>query len=173
MNLILIGMPACGKSTVGVVLAKTAGMNFIDTDLLIQQQEGMILQEILNQRGQDAFLKIEEKVLCSLDCNDAVISTGGSAVYSEAGMKHLKEDGKIVYLNLPLNEIENRLQNIKTRGIAMERGQTLSDLYEKRIPLYEKYSDIIIEAQGLSVEECIEVILDLTDFEHRTLKKES
>ena len=159
MNFVLIGMPACGKSTIGVVLAKTAGMNFIDTDLLIQQRENMILQDILDARGSEAFLKIEESVLCGISDENVVISTGGSAVYSEAAMAHLKETGKIIYLSLPLEEIKARLNNIKTRGIAMEVGQTLEDLYEKRIPLYKKYADITIAAEGLSVEECIEEIL--------------
>ena len=159
MNFVLIGMPACGKSTIGVVLAKTAGMNFIDTDLLIQQRENMILQDILDARGSEAFLEIEESVLCGISDENVVISTGGSAVYSEAAMTHLKEIGKIIYLSLPLEEIKARLNNIKTRGIAMEAGQTLEDLYEKRIPLYKKYADITIAAEGLSVEECIEEIL--------------
>ncbi|MGP1441562.1 MAG: shikimate kinase [Anaerovoracaceae bacterium] len=159
MNFVLIGMPACGKSTIGVVLAKTAGMNFIDTDLLIQQREKMILQDILDARGSEAFLEIEEAVLCGISDENVVISTGGSAVYSEAAMAHLKETGKIIYLSLPLEEIKARLNNIKTRGIAMEVGQTLEDLYEKRIPLYKKYADITIAAEGLSVEECIEEIL--------------
>lgn len=159
MNFVLIGMPACGKSTIGVVLAKTAGMNFIDTDLLIQQREKMILQDILDARGSEAFLEIEEAVLCGISDENVVISTGGSAVYSEAAMIHLKETGKIIYLSLPLEEIKARLNNIKTRGIAMEAGQTLEDLYEKRIPLYKKYADITIAAEGLSVEECIEEIL--------------
>ena len=153
MNFVLIGMPAC------VVLAKTAGMNFIDTDLLIQQRENMILQGILDARGSEAFLKIEESVLCGISDENVVISTGGSAVYSEAAMAHLKETGKIIYLSLPLEEIKARLNNIKTRGIAMEVGQTLEDLYEKRIPLYKKYADITIAAEGFSVEECIEEIL--------------
>lgn len=159
MNFVLIGMPACGKSTIGVVLAKTAGMNFIDTDLLIQHRENMILQDILDARGSEAFLEIEESVLCGISDENVVISTGGSAVYSEAAMAHLKETGKIIYLSLPLEEIKARLNNIKTRGIAMEAGQTLEDLYEKRIPLYKKYADITIAAEGLSVEECIEEIL--------------
>ena len=158
MNLVLIGMPACGKSTIGVILAKTVGMHFVDTDLLIQKKEGMILQDILDTRGAEKFLEIEEAVLCGVPDEDAVISTGGSAVYSDIAMLHLKQSGKVIYLSLPLEEIEARLKNIKTRGIAMGAGQTLADLYEKRIPLYEKYADITIKAAGLSVEECIEEI---------------
>lgn len=160
MNLVLIGMPACGKSTIGVILAKTVGMHFVDTDLLIQKKEGMILQDILDTRGAEKFLEIEESVLCGVPDEDAVISTGGSAVYSDIAMLHLKQSGKVIYLSLPLEEIEARLKNIKTRGIAMGVGQTLADLYEKRIPLYEKYADITIKAAGLSVEECIEEIIE-------------
>lgn len=160
MNLVLIGMPACGKSTIGVILAKTVGMHFVDTDLLIQKKEGMILQDILDTRGAEKFLEIEEAVLCGVPDEDAVISTGGSAVYSDIAMLHLKQSGKVIYLSLPLEEIEARLKNIKTRGIAMGTGQTLADLYEKRIPLYEKYADITIKAAGLSVEECIEEIIE-------------
>lgn len=160
MNLVLIGMPACGKSTIGVILAKTVGMHFVDTDLLIQKKEGMILQDILDTRGAEKFLEIEEAVLCGVPDEDAVISTGGSAVYSDIAMLHLKQSGKVIYLSLPLEEIEARLKNIKTRGIAMGAGQTLADLYEKRIPLYEKYADITIKAAGLSVEECIEEIIE-------------
>ena len=160
MNLVLIGMPACGKSTIGVILAKTVGMHFVDTDLLIQKKEGMILQDILDTRGAEKCLEIEEAVLCGVPDEDAVISTGGSAVYSDIAMLHLKQSGKVIYLSLPLEEIEARLKNIKTRGIAMGVGQTLADLYEKRIPLYEKYADITIKAAGLSVEECIEEIIE-------------
>ena len=160
MNLVLIGMPACGKSTIGVILAKTVGMHFVDTDLLIQKKEGMLLQDILDTRGAEKFLEIEEAVLCGVPDEDAVISTGGSAVYSDIAMLHLKQSGKVIYLSLPLEEIEARLKNIKTRGIAMGAGQTLADLYEKRIPLYEKYADITIKAAGLSVEECIEEIIE-------------
>lgn len=160
MNIILTGMPACGKSTVGVVLAKTAGMSFLDTDLLIQEKAGMKLQDILNEKGMDEFLRIEEEVLSSVDVQNTVISTGGSAIYSEKAMAHLDEIGTVVYLQLSLEEIEQRLNNIKTRGIAMGPGETLADLYDKRVPLYEKYANVTITAAGLTVEECIEAILE-------------
>ena len=158
-NIVLIGMPACGKSSVGVILAKTAAMAFVDTDLLIQQEEGKKLQYIIDNQGMDAFLKIEERVLASVDVQDSVISTGGSAVYSEKAMNHLKEDGIIVYLKLPLSEIDRRLKNIKTRGIAMKPGETLEDLYNYRVPFYEKYADITIDAEDLSIEDVIAEIL--------------
>lgn len=159
MNIVLTGMPACGKSTVGVVLAKTAGMSFLDTDLLIQERAGMKLQDILNEKGMDEFLRLEEEVLASVDVENTVISTGGSAVYSDRAMKHLDSIGTVVYLQLSLEEIRQRLNNIKTRGIAMGPGETLADLYDKRVPLYEKYANVTITAAGLSVEECIEEIL--------------
>ena len=158
-NIVLIGMPACGKSSVGVILAKTAAMAFVDTDLLIQQEEGKKLQYIIDSQGMDDFLKIEERVLASVDVENSVISTGGSAVYSEKAMNHLKEKGIIVYLKLPLAEIDRRLKNIKTRGIAMKPGETLADLYDYRVPFYEKYADITIDAKDFSIEDVISEIL--------------
>ena len=154
-NLILIGMPACGKSTFGVVLAKSLGMSFVDTDLLIQQKTGRLLQDIIDKDGMDEFLKIEDEVLSEVDLNDTVIATGGSAVYSDRAMKHLAETGKIVYIELPFEEINRRLKNIKTRGIAMAPGQTLADLYNLRVPLYEKYADVVLNTDGKSLEDSV------------------
>lgn len=162
-NLILTGMPACGKSTLGVVLAKTLGMKFVDTDLLIQEVEGCKLQEIIDGRGMEEFLKVEERVLSSLEAENSVISTGGSAVYSDKAMKHLGSIGDVVYIKLSLDEIERRLNNIKTRGIAMKPGETLADLYNMRVPLYEKYADITIETEGMGIEQSIEVLIKKLD----------
>ena len=148
-------MPACGKSTLGVVLAKTLGMSFMDTDLLIQKEEGTLLQEIIDGQGIDAFLKIEERVLSGIRVDNTVIATGGSAVYSEKAMIYLKSIGEIVYIKLPLKEIERRLNNIKTRGVAMDPGQTLEDLYNYRVPLYEKYADLVIDTSGKTLEESL------------------
>lgn len=159
-NLILTGMPACGKSTLGVVLAKTLGMKFVDTDLLIQEVENCKLQEIIDERGMQEFLRIEEKVLSELEAENSIISTGGSAVYSDKAMKHLGSIGDVVYIKLSLDEIERRLNNIKTRGIAMKPGETLADLYNMRVPLYEKYADITIETEGMGIEESIEVLIE-------------
>ena len=159
-NLILIGMPACGKSTLGVVLAKTLGMKFVDTDLLIQEVENCKLQEIIDERGMQEFLRIEEKVLSEIEAENSIISTGGSAVYSDKAMKHLGSIGDVVYIKLSLDEIERRLNNIKTRGIAMKPGETLADLYNMRVPLYEKYADITIETEGMGIEESIEVLIE-------------
>lgn len=139
-NVILIGMPASGKSTLGVLLAKMLGYDFIDTDLLIQKAEGKHLQDILNEKGAAYFKKKEAAILCGLCCDRTVIATGGSAVYDETAMAHLQALGKVVYLYVPFSAVEERLQNLATRGVVMEKGTTLRTLYEERAPLYEKYA---------------------------------
>ena len=159
-NVILIGMPACGKSITGVVLAKTMRKSFIDTDLRIQEKEERPLQDIINESGNDYFRKVEEEVLCSVETSNSVISTGGSAIYYDTAMKHLKEQGTVVYLKVALETIEARLYNFKTRGVTMEKGATIASLYEERIPLYEKYADVIIEADGFEVEDTVEAIIN-------------
>lgn len=161
MNIVLIGMPGCGKSTVGVLLAKSMRFDFIDCDLIIQKRCGMSLQDIIDRRGLDEFLKEEEAALCSLCENDCVIATGGSAVYSDRAMKHLSENAVTVYISLPCDEIKSRLTNIKTRGVAMAKGETIESLYEKRCALYRKYADITLEAQGLQLEETVEKAAEL------------
>lgn len=143
-NIVLIGMPACGKSVTGVVLAKTLNKQFIDTDLLIQEVAGKGLQDVINEDGIDKFKELEEKVLSELEAENAVISTGGSAIYYDGAMQHLKENGTVVYIKANLKTIKSRLRNIKTRGVAMGKGQTLDDLYKQRVPLYEKYADITV-----------------------------
>ena len=131
-------MPGAGKSTVGVVLAKTAALEFVDTDLLIQNQTGKKLQEIIDSDGIDAFLKIEGEFISKIHCKNSVIATGGSAVFSESAMNNLSRDGVIIYLDVPLNEIKHRVDNITTRGIAMKSGETLETVYNERLPLYRK-----------------------------------
>lgn len=158
-NIILIGMPACGKSTIGVVLAKTMGKAFLDTDLLIQEREGDLLQNLVNRFGHDRFIEMEEAAIKSVRVNNTIIATGGSVVYSEAAMEHLRGLGVVVYIKLSYDTIENRLHNINSRGIAMEKGETLKELYDKRIPLYERYADITIDGENLSVEQAIEQII--------------
>ena len=143
-NIVLIGMPACGKSVTGVVLAKTLNKQFVDTDLLIQEIAGKGLQDIINEDGIDKFKELEEKVLKELAVKNAVVSTGGSAIYYDEAMQHLKENGTVVYIKANLKTIKSRLKNIKTRGVAMGKGQTLDDLYKFRMPLYEKYADITV-----------------------------
>ncbi len=161
MNIVLIGMPGCGKSTVGVLLAKTMICQFVDTDLLIQNKYKKSLCEIISQDGLEAFKSKENDVLKETECENCVIATGGSAVYCEEGMENLKKNGKIVYLKLSPDEIKRRIKNIKTRGIAMKEGTTIDELYLERAPLYEKYADYIVECENLTAEECVERILDV------------
>ena len=159
-NIVLIGMPACGKSTIGVILAKTMGVGFLDTDLLLQQREGKRLQEIIDGHGLPYFLRVESHAIQSIYCRDTVIATGGSAVYSEIAMRHLHLSSILIYLQLPYEEIEHRLDNIKTRGVAMEKGESLYSLYQERAPLYEKWADLIIDAAGQTAEQTVEAILE-------------
>lgn len=160
-NIILVGMPSCGKSTVGVVLAKTMNKGFVDTDILIQQAESRTLQEIIDQEGNDYFHHVEERVLLDFDGEDYVVATGGSAIYFDRAMDKFKEKGVVVYIKVTLDTILERLNNIKSRGVTLEKGQTIADLYEQRIPLYQKHADMVVEADGLSVEEVVEKIVEL------------
>lgn len=139
-------MPAVGKSTVGVLLAKMNAMAFVDTDLIIQEHERMSLQDVLSKNGPDGLKRIEEHCILSIDQRNAVIATGGSVVYSSTAMQHLKEDGVIVYLQAPLDVIQQRLVNLDSRGVLKRPGQNLEDLYAERMPLYEKYADYIVNA---------------------------
>ena len=157
-NIILIGMPGCGKSTVGVILAKTLGIGFVDTDLIIQQRENRLLQNIIDIDGIDYFLNSESEAVKSLNCDNCVVATGGSVVYREDAILHLKKNGKIVFLDVALDEIKKRLNNISTRGIAAQKNDTIDDIYNERIDLYNKYADIIIKTDGESVEKTVEKI---------------
>ncbi len=159
MNIILIGMPGAGKSTLGVLLAKALGMDFVDTDIVLQQREGMLLQEIIDGRGHEAFLKTEEKVLSTLKCSNSVIATGGSAVYSEKAMRALKDGGFAVYLHVSCEEIEKRLRNIKTRGVIIKTGQGIGDIYDERLPLYTKYADAVVDCGGKDIEQSLGEII--------------
>lgn len=159
-NIVFIGMPAVGKSTVGVVVAKRLGYEFIDTDLLIQKQEQRLLREIIEQEGIDNFLKIENQVNRDIEVEHAVISPGGSVVYCEEAMRHFKENGIIVYLQVSFDTINSRLKNAKKRGVTLRNGQTLKYLYDERISLFEKYADITVSEEGLELEETIEKVLD-------------
>jgi shikimate kinase len=158
MNIVLIGMPGCGKSTVGVLLAKTMLTRFVDTDLVIQNTYHQALCDMIRKNGLADFKQKENKALCELDCDNCVIATGGSAVYCEQGMVQLKKNGKVVYLKVPLAEIERRVQDIHTRGIAMEDGCTLAQLYAERKPLYEKYADVTVDCTNLTAEQCVQAI---------------
>jgi len=159
-NIVLIGMPGSGKSTSGVLLAKSLGFSFLDADLLIQQQEGMLLQDIVDALGFFGFIEIEEKMIFGVQVSNCVISTGGSVIYSEKAMNHLKEIGMIVYLDVSFSEIMRRIQNISTRGIALKDGQSLENLYEERRPLYEKYADMTVLGDNKTVEELVTEIAE-------------
>lgn len=148
MSIILIGMPSCGKSTLGVLLAKKLGYEFVDSDLLIQKKHGKLLHELIEQQGNDAFLALEAETNCSIEARDAVIATGGSAVYSQAAMEHLSTLGKIVYIQISYEEMEARLGDYAHRGVIMPAGFSLHDLYEQRHVLYERYADLTISGEG-------------------------
>ena len=152
-------MPGCGKSTLGVILAKELGLDFVDTDIVIQQRTGELLQETLEKRGVSALLDEEEKAILSLDMTKpCVVSTGGSAVLRENSMAHLRKNGICVYIKLPYEEIEGRINNRDTRGIAAEKGDTLLDIYNYRTPYYEMYADITCDCSGKSIPQNIESI---------------
>lgn len=155
-NIVLIGMPGAGKSTVGVVLAKRLGYRFLDSDLVIQEQTKKLLHELITEHGVDGFLKIEEEINASLNCENAVIATGGSVIYGEKAMEHLREIGCVVYLKLSYEEIEERLGDLTARGVALKDGQTLRDLYNERCPLYEKYAHVVQECDGKLVRQIVE-----------------
>ena len=157
-NITLVGMPASGKSTVGVILAKILGMNFIDTDLVIQQRENALLCDIIKDCGVDGFLAVEEESILSINPSNTVIATGGSAVYSQAGMQYLKNIGKVVYLKVDKEDLFKRLHNIKQRGVVLRPGETLDEMYDTRSALYEKYADIVIDETDSTVEETVEMI---------------
>ena len=146
MNIILIGMPGAGKSTIGVILAKTLGMDFLDSDLVICRETGRTLQEILDTDGLERFLQLEEDIACSLRPAHTVIATGGSVPMSPRAMAHLKSLGTVVYLRVALPELSRRLSNIKTRGIAFGPGESLETLYQKRVPIYESWADLTVAA---------------------------
>lgn len=158
-NLILIGMPGSGKSTAGVLAAKGLLKNFFDTDLLIQNREQQRLQTILDTKGTDAFLEIEEKAILSLHLDGTVIATGGSVVYSQAAMEYLKTMGIIFYLHLDYETMMRRIENVSTRGVVLQQGNNLADMYRERLPLYEKYADVTIDCSGRTVEETVRDIM--------------
>lgn len=169
-NIILIGMPAAGKSTVGVLLAKALKKPFIDTDLLIQQRENSFLQEIINSKGISEFIRVEEEVVLGLNVTDHIIATGGSIIYSNVSIEHLQSTGVMVFLNLKLYQLERRLKNIQTRGVAMKSGQSLADLYNERQPLYEKYAEIEIDCSHKHIETIISEIIIKTGIYMSDLK---
>ncbi|NLL93319.1 MAG: shikimate kinase [Clostridiales bacterium] len=160
-NIILIGMPGVGKSTAGVILAKILGYQFIDADILIQQEEGKLLKEIIAEVGVEGFIQVENRVNSQIQCERSVVATGGSVVYGKEAMEHLKSIGRVVYLKVDFDTIDSRLGNLKGRGVVLKEGQDLKGLYEERIPLYEKYADIVVDQTGCSVEETIEKLVKM------------
>lgn len=159
-NIILIGMPGAGKSSIGVVLAKAIGYEFVDTDLLIQAREGCLLSEIIEKEGRERFVEIENEVNAGLDVKRCVIAPGGSVIYGIEAMKHFQEIGTIVYLKLSYEDLAKRLGNLKGRGVVLKEGQTLKDLYEERTSLYEKYADLTISEKNRGIEETLQAIRD-------------
>lgn len=163
-NIILIGMPGSGKSTVGVLLAKTLGYQFVDTDLIISKQQNATLQKIIDERGLEEFLNCEEQAGLSVAGSKTVIATGGSMVLKEEAMEHLKSLGKVVFFDVSLPELKSRLHNIKTRGIAAKPGETLEQIYEERFPFYEKYADMKMQvSSNIHLEEVVEQIVELLE----------
>lgn len=160
-NIILIGMPGCGKTTLGVELSEKIGYGYIDSDSVIVAREGKPLSDIIAQYGTEAFLDIEGKVNSELCASRCVIATGGSAIYRDYAMKKLKEMGTVVFLKLPYAVIENRLGDLKKRGVALKDGFTLKDLYEERMPLYEKYADVTVELKEQSVQESLKQVVEV------------
>ena len=159
-NIVLIGMPGVGKSTIGVILAKVLGYSFLDADLLIQEQEGKLLREIIEEKGTDGFIEVENRVNASIRADRAIIATGGSVVYGKEAMEHLKDIGRVVYLKVSYAILENRLADIKGRGVVLKKGQTLETLFEERSKLYEQYADFEVSEEGLDVEQTVEKLVE-------------
>ena len=162
-NITLIGMPASGKSTVGVLLAKRLGYSFVDVDIVIQEREHRLLKEIIAEEGLAGFIDVENRVNASLDVRRSVIAPGGSVIYGKEAMEHLKEIGTVVYLKLSYEEVESRLGNLTDRGVALKDGMTLCDLYNERVPLYEKYADITIDETGLDAGQTVDKLRQMME----------
>ena len=159
-NIVLIGMPGCGKTTVGTYLSEIIGYGYIDSDSVIVAREGMRLSEIIAQKGTEAFLDIEAKVNSEICASRCVIATGGSVIYREKAIEALKKIGKVVYLQLSYEEIDRRLGDLKARGVALKEGFTLRDLYNERVPLYEKYADVTVCLDRLTVEQAAQAVAE-------------
>ena len=157
-NIVLIGMPSCGKSTIGVVLAKALGYRFVDSDLVIQERTGKLLSEIIEEEGIEVFNQIENDINASLDYQKAIIATGGSVIYGEEAMEHLRSIGTVVYIELPFSVLQERIGDLNARGVSIKEGQSFKELYEERKPLYEMYADVIVSTEGLSIREVVHLL---------------
>ena len=155
-NITLVGMPASGKSTIGVLLAKRLGYSFVDVDIVIQEKTGQLLKEIIAERGTDGFLKVEEDINAELETERSVIAPGGSVIYGPKAMEHLHEISTVVYLKLSYEDVKQRLGDLKDRGVVLKDGMTLLDLYNERVPLYEKYADVTIDETGKALGACVD-----------------
>ncbi len=160
-NIVLIGMPGVGKSTLGVILAKIIGYRFLDADLIIQEREGKLLKEIIEEKGVEGFMAVENEVNASLECERTIIATGGSVIYGKEAMEHLKSIGQIIYLKAEYEALDKRLSNLKGRGVVLKKGQNLRELYDERTPVYESYADHIIDETGCDIEQTIEKIINI------------
>lgn len=170
-NVILTGMPGAGKSTVGVVLAKRLGCRFLDSDLVIQEQTGKLLYQLIEELGEAGFLALENRINAGIQISHSVIATGGSAVYGKEAMEHFREIGKIVYLKLSYEELEDRLGDLHERGVVLKPGFTLKDLYDERVPLYEKYADITLDCSEKSIRQVMEEIRNCKEINLQFLKE--
>ncbi len=159
-NIVLVGMPGVGKSTLGVILAKILGYRFLDADLVIQEREGKLLKEIIEDEGVEGFMSVENEVNASIECERTIIATGGSVIYGKEAMEHLKDIGEIIYLKADYDVLNKRLSNLKGRGVVLKDGQDLKDLYEERTPMYEYYADYVIDETNCDIEQTIEKILE-------------
>lgn len=162
-NITLIGMPSSGKSTIGILLAKRLGYSFVDVDIVIQEKEGRLLKEIIAEQGMDGFMEVENRINAELDVTHSVIAPGGSVIFGKEAMEHYKEISQIVYLKLGLEEVERRIGNVVDRGVVLKEGQTLKDLYEERIPYYEKYADITIDETGQTAGRIVDTLRKLIE----------
>lgn len=168
-NIVLVGMPGCGKSTIGVLLAKALTMDFVDTDLLLQKKSGKPLQLMVDELGTAGFSRAEEACVMELNVQNTVIATGGSVALEDDAMAALAQNGTVVFIRIGYDETEKRLKNIKTRGIAMEKGQTLRDLYDLRQPAYLRWADHVVATDGLGIEQTVEKLVALLRESEETL----
>lgn len=169
-NITLIGMPSSGKSTIGVLLAKRLGYSFVDVDIVIQERTGKLLKEIISEEGMDGFLQVENRINGELDVHKSVIAPGGSVIYGEEAMEHLKKISEVVYLKMSYEEMEKRIGSVVDRGVALKPGFTLRDLYNERVPYYEKYADIVVDEADMEPGETVDWLRELIEEKIRSGK---